>query len=60
MMREAVARTTWIASGPVSTGLIDRPKESTSPITPVTVGVDSEVVPPWVETENMLCVPQDV
>ena len=57
-MREAVARTTWIASGPVRP--IGRPKESTSPITPATVGVDSEVVPPCVATENMLCVPHDV
>ncbi len=33
------------------------PQESTNAITPLIVGVDSEVEPPFVDAENMLCGP---
>lgn len=63
---DAVLRTTWIASALLSGRPIcpflaaSLPYASTSAITPPTVGVDSEVVPPPVAAENTLCVPQEV
>jgi hypothetical protein len=62
----AVSRSTCTASGPVSFPWMrcffaaSRPHDINSPTTPAVVGVDSEVVPPVVATENIACGPHDV
>ena len=66
MNGRAVARMTCTASGPVSFPWMKcflaaiRPHDSSSPRTPDVVGVDSDVVPPSVATENIECVPHEV